>query len=499
MRLLTLTGPGGTGKTRLALQAAAELIDDFPDGVFFVALAPITDPGLVAAAIAQALGLTETPADGRLRAASSDYLARASRCCWCWITSSRCSAAPLVADCWRPAPGLRCSPPAAKPCASAASRLPGAAAGAAQPGPTCRRWNQLAHIAAVRTLRRSAPRRSSPTSRSPRQRPGGRRNLPRLDGLPLAIELAAARVKLLSPQAMLARLDQRLDFLTGGARDLPARQQTLRERHRLELRPAGRSRAALFRQLSVFVGGWTLEAAEAVAGDDPARRLDSGSVELVLDKSLLRQVEGTTGEPRFVMLERCASLARGPGSQRRGPAISRRHLGFFLALAEQAEASLESAEQVHWMDRMEQEHDNLRAALEWSRTAEGAAEMCLRLASALGLFWEVRGHFSEGRDRLAAMLATQAAQGRTAARARLLARSAELAYRQSDYPATIGCQGEPGHQPRNWIQAGGCLRADQARQRGYGGGRLCDRSWPVGRGAGDLARAWGTNTASPAR
>ena len=158
---------------------------------------------------------------------------------------------------------------------------------------------------------------------------------------------------------------------------------------------------------------------------------------------MLQEVEGANGEPRFVMLETLREFGleqlEASGEQE---AIHRRHANFFLALAEQAEASLESAEQVEWMNRMEQEHDNLRAALEWSKTAEGAAEICLRLAGTLGIFWEVRGYFSEGRERLAAMLSTDPAQGRTAARARLLARAAELAYRQSDYPATTAFAAE---------------------------------------------------------
>ena len=193
----------------------------------------------------------------------------------------------------------------------------------------------------------------------------------------------------------------------------------------------------------MLVGGCTLEAAEALAADDPPPAAVLDQLESLLDKSLLRQVEGVDGEARFVMLETLrefgAAALEASGEAR---VIRRRHLGFFLALAEQAEASLESAEQVGWIDRMQQEYGNLRAALEWSRTAEGAEDMCLRLASALGLFWEVRGRFSEGRDRLSAVLAMPAAQARTAARAKILARLAELAYRQSDYPATSALAGE---------------------------------------------------------
>ncbi len=192
----------------------------------------------------------------------------------------------------------------------------------------------------------------------------------RLDGLPLAIELAAARIKLLPPRAMLARLEHRLEFLTGGARDLPARQQTLRNAIAWSYDLLDENEQKLFRRLSVFVGGCTLDAVEAVAGDIPARGSVLDRLESLLDKSLLREVEGTNGESRFVMLETLREFGleqlEASGEQ---DAIRRRHASFFLALAEQAEARLESAGQVEWINRMEQEHDNLRAALEWSKTA----------------------------------------------------------------------------------------------------------------------------------
>ena len=265
----------------------------------------------------------------------------------------------------------------------------------------------------------------------------------RLDGLPLAIELAAARIKLLPPRAMLARLEHRLEFLTGGGRDLPARQQTLRNAIAWSYDLLDENEQKLFRRLSVFVGGCTVDAVEAVAEDDPSRGSVLDRLESLLDKSLLQEVEGANGELRFMMLETLREFGleqlEASGEE---DTIRRRHADFFLSIAEQTEARLESAGQVEWINRMEQEHDNLRAALEWSKTAEGSAETCLRLAGALGLFWEARGYYSEGRERLAAILLTEPAQGRTAARARLLARAAELAYRQSDYAATTSFAGE---------------------------------------------------------
>ncbi len=172
--------------------------------------------------------------------------------------------------------------------------------------------------------------------------------------------------------------------------------------------------------------------------------------------------------------------------------IRRRHANFFLALAEQAEASLESAEQVEWMNRMEQEHDNLRAALEWSKTAEGAAEICLRLAGTLGLFWEARGYFSEGRERLAAILLTESCTGTNGC-----TRQAACQGGRACLPAKrlsgdhIICRREPGNLPRDWGQARDCLRAHQAWKCSYGGGRLCGCVRVFGRGADDLARAGG--------
>jgi len=260
----------------------------------------------------------------------------------------------------------------------------------------------------------------------------------RLDGLPLAIELAAVRIKLLSPPAMLARLERRLDFLTGGARDLPARQQTLRGAIAWSYDLLDEAEQRLFRGLSVFVGGCTLESVEAVVLEASGGGLGLDQVGSLADKSLLRYVEGADGEPRFVMLgvlrEFGLEALRSSGEH---DSLRERHARYFLALAEQTDSSLERAGQAQWIDHMEQEHDNLRAALEWSQVAPGQEEVCWRLASALGLFWEARGYFSEGRQRLSGLLASPAAQGRTAARARLLARAAELAYRQSDFSATI--------------------------------------------------------------
>jgi tetratricopeptide (TPR) repeat protein len=248
----------------------------------------------------------------------------------------------------------------------------------------------------------------------------------RLDGLPLAIELAAARSKLLSPQALRSRLGSRLKLLTGGARDLPARQQTLRDAIAWSYDLLDESGQALFRRLSVFVGGCTLEAAAAVCQGAPNPELEilDGLASLV-DNSLLRQEEGAGGESRFMMLE----TIREYGLERlaetaEAAALRRQHAEFFLALVEEGPP----------LDRLQIEHDNLRAALAWS-VETGEADVGLRLAARLEGFWADRGHVTEGRELCAQLLALPHAATRTATRALVLRTAASLATLQDDHAA----------------------------------------------------------------
>jgi predicted ATPase/class 3 adenylate cyclase len=436
-RLVTLTGPGGSGKTRLALQVASEMIEYFQDGVFFVALAPITDPGLVPSTIAQSVGVSET-AGRSILDGLKDYLQSKSLLLLLDNFEQVIPAGSLVAELLRTSGGLKVLvtsreglrvsgeqeyfvPPLSLP---SLTQLPSV--------------ESLSQYAAVELFLQRAQSVKPDFRITPNTAAAVAEICYRLDGLPLAIELAAARIKLLPPRAMLARLENRLEFLTGGARELPARQQTLRNAIAWSYDLLDENEQKLFRQLSVFVGGCTLDAVEAVSGDPQAYLSLLDQFGSLLDKSLLREVEGMSDEPRFVMLE----LLREFGMEQlkicgEQEITQHRHANFFLALAEQTEAKLESVDQLEWINRMEQEHDNLRAALEWSKTAKGAGELCLRLAGSLGLFWEVRGYFSEGRERLSAILSTEVARGRTAWYAKLLARAAELAYRQSDYAATV--------------------------------------------------------------
>ena len=438
VRLLTLTGPGGIGKTRMALQAAADLIDRFEDGVYFVDLAPIRDPESIPAVIAQTLGLRETT-DRPLSDELIGQLRTKTMLLLLDNFEQVTGAASEVVDLLRHCPQLKLLVTSREVLhVRGETILPVPPLALPRADPKELSIDQLTQCDAVRLfIERAQAVKPAFIVTDENARVVAKICL-RLDGLPLAIELAAARIKLLPPQAMLARLEHPLEFLTSGARDLPARQQTLRNAIAWSYDLLDENEQKLFRQVSVFVGGCMVDAVEAAAGDNPARVSVLDQLGSLLDKSLLREVEGTDGEPRFVMLETLREFGlerlEASGEQEM---IRYRHANFFLSLAEQAEAGSESVEQVQWINRMEQEHDNLRAALEWSKAADGTGELCLRLAGTLGLFWEARGYFGEGRERLSAVLSTVAAQGRTAARAKLLARAAELAYRQSDYAATV--------------------------------------------------------------
>ena len=258
----------------------------------------------------------------------------------------------------------------------------------------------------------------------------------RLDGLPLAIELAAARVKLFTPRQLLERLANRLDLLTGGSRDLLARQRTLRSTLEWSYKLLDGDEQRLFARLGVFSGGYPLDAVEHICSHGlTINVLDV--LQSLLNKSLLYQAEHTSREPRFLMLETIREYAREQltesGEERQ---LRRHHLTFFLKLAEEAEPHLSDSDQITWANRLEREHDNLRAALKWSWTTEGMTELGLRLAGSLAYFWQWRGYFEEGRDNLSAALSSTEASKRTEARAKALYGAGVLAYVQSDFPAS---------------------------------------------------------------
>lgn len=422
VRLLTLTGPGGTGKTSLALQAATGLLDDFTGGVFFVSLAAISDAHLVASVIAQELAVQE--AGGKpLLDSLKEYLRDKQMLLVLDSFEHLLAAAALVAELLAECPRLKILatsravlhlraeheyslPPLALP---DLERLPAPEA--------------LARCPAIALFMQRAIAVKPDFAMHQENARAIAGICIRLDGLPLAIELAAAHIRMLSPQSLLARMEKRFQLLTGGARDLPARQQTMRDAIAWSYELLSEDEKLLFRRLSVFVGGCALEAIEAVCDGTGDLKVDmlSGVASLV-DKSLVRQSEQTYGdEAQFCMLE----TIREYGLERlatsgESEALQQRHAAFYLALAEEAEPELKGPSQVAWLERLEREHGNLRAALEWAK-ASADAEIGLRLCGALWRFWRVRNHFSEAQGWMEGFLAkAETGSASASARARVV-------------------------------------------------------------------------------
>ena len=398
VRLLTLTGPGGTGKTRLALQAVAEVVEVFLDGVWFVDLAPLTDPALVPTAVAQALGVHE--AGGRpLEAILASSLADKRLLLLLDNVEQVADAAPFVAGLLAAAPGLT-----VLATSRVRLRLRGEQEMAVPPLglPDPMRLAPPEHLSRYETVRLFIARAQDAKADftiTTANAPAVAAICHRLDGLPLAIELAAARVKVLPPEALLKRLEHRLVLLTGGARDAPTRQQTMRGAIAWSYDLLAGAERALFRRVAVFVGGFDLAAATVVVGVTPEWGTDVfEGVAALVEQSLLRQEIGPEGEPRFGMLE----TVREYGQERLAASgeeedARRQHAVHFLALAEQAEASLLGRWDGRWMDRLEADQDNVRAALAWVIDG-GQTETALQFVCALHPFWFFRSRFREGRE-----------------------------------------------------------------------------------------------------
>jgi predicted ATPase/class 3 adenylate cyclase len=417
VRLVTLTGPGGTGKTRLALQLGAELIEEFDAGVFVVDLAPIRDPALVLPTIARTLALHEQPGQS-LEQTLGDYLRDKELLLLLDNLEQLLDVAPRLAEVLAAASRLKLLATSRSPLRLAAERH--------YPVETLADEDALAlFLARARAAR--------PDFALDGQREIVAEICRRLDNLPLAIELAAARVRAVPPDVILARLESRLRLLTGGARDLPHRQQTLRAAIDWSHELLSEEERTLFRRLGVFVGGCTIEAAEAVCDPRGELGLDvlDGLTSLV-DKSLLRPGREAAGEPRFWMLETIREYATDLLKESAElEDVGRRHAEHFLSLAEAAVEVATGGEQALWWARLDADHDNLRAALAWSAST-GEIEHELRLASALYYFWIVRGYLTEGRRRLEEAIA-RAGSAPAGLRAGVLYAAGGFAYRQGEY------------------------------------------------------------------
>lgn len=433
VRLLTLTGPGGTGKTRLSLDVSGELLGDFADGVFFVALAAINDPNLVVSTIARTLGVKEIGSSSQLEKLK-EFLREREILLTIDNFEQVLAAAPLVGELLNASPRLKilltsraplrisgehefAVPPLSVPATSQALSV-----------------EALAQYPAVELFISRAAAVRSDFELNTDNANAIVEICARLDGLPLAIELAAARIKVLPPRGLLSRLESRLSLLSGGARDRPSRQQTMRGAISWSYDLLNDEEKKLFRHLSVFVGGWELEAAEAICRKSVDFEIDVlEGVESLIDNSLLQQMEMRDSEPRFFMLETITEFGLEQltlNSEDKHTRIS--HAEFFLQLAERGETELLGAQQESWLDRFEIEHDNFRAAARWAEQNQ-ELELGLRLAGALWRFWEMRGYLSEGRKRLSALLSLGDTQSTMKQRSKALYAAGVLADAQCDY------------------------------------------------------------------
>jgi predicted ATPase/class 3 adenylate cyclase len=436
-RLLTLTGPGGSGKSRLAVAVAEDLSPRYRDGACFVDLSPVTDPALVAAAVANALGVPEAAGRPVLEEVK-DHLRHRELLGVVDNFEQVAEAGPVLEELLGAAPRLR-TMVTSRVALSLRGEQEYAVPPLAVPDPErlAADRSALGAVAAVRLFCERATAADPRFALTDENATVVAEICARLDGLPLAIELAATRTKVLAPSQILDRLAKRLSLLTSGSRSLPERQRTLRAAiawsHDL-LDPVERR---LFARLSVFTGGWTFESAEAVCdptelGLDPLDGLTS-----LVDKSLIRRVAPPGRPLRFSMLETIREFASEQlaASGELEP-LARRHGEHFLGLAVEVEPHLTGDDQGAWLDRCDAEHANLRAALRWAVDA-GEAGRAQAAAGALWRFWQQRGHLAEGRRWLEEILAMPSGQAPTAARAKALTGAGGIAW-WSDQKAARG-------------------------------------------------------------
>ncbi len=435
VRLVTVTGPGGIGKTRFAVEIASSLVTRFPGGTYFVPLFALSDPGLLGSVILQALGIREggsqSPLD--ILKANLQDSTRGPLLLLLDNFEQLVQAAPAVANILTASPNIKVlvtSRAALHVYGEHEFPVPPLALPDTQFLPSL---DVLSRYSAV-ALFVARALAAKPDFELTRENAADVTEIcVRLDGLPLAIELAAARVKVLSPSALRRRLASRLQLLTGGARDLPQRQQTLRAAIDWSYDLLNAAEQRLFRRLAVFAGGCTFESAEAVC--DAKRDLDldllDGITSLV-DKSLLSQVEPAKGESRFVMLQTIREYALEKLEASGEEALTKRALAAYcLVLAETTE---QSGTEEEWLEQLTLEQDNFRAGLEWL-TETGETEWGLRLGAALFRFWETCESLAEGRSRLDKLLKLAGAAAPTRVRARALFAAGVLAQVQGDYAA----------------------------------------------------------------
>ena len=427
VRLLTLTGPGGTGKTRLALQAATPLLAAFPDGIWLVELAMLADPLLVAQTLAALLGVREEPTYPLIRALTTQLRTKTML-----LILDNCehlieTCAQLVETLLRACPQLKIMVTSRETLGVMGERILRVPSLQLPDLDAALPLAELAQCEAIRLFIDRATTVNPTFTLNAANASAVTQICRQLDGVPLAIELAAARVRAMMPEQIAARLDDRFRLLTGGSRTALPRQQTLRAMIDWSWDLLSEPEQVLLRRLAVFRGGWTLEAAEAVCADFGFLILDFRLVDELrtkienqkskiknedvlellthlVEKSLV-VVEEQTGGARYYLLETLRQYAREKlleGGE--AEPVRARHLGFFLQLAEELEPQLRTGDQLICLARLDLEHDNLRAALQWAK-GSGALEAGLRLAGSLARFWYLRGFWKEGREWLRGLVA----------------------------------------------------------------------------------------------
>jgi predicted ATPase/class 3 adenylate cyclase/Tfp pilus assembly protein PilF len=432
VRLVTLTGPGGVGKTRLAQHVAGELVEGFPDGVWFIDLAPLTDPTLVAQTIAGTLGVREA-GERPLLEALAEHVSSRRLLLVLDNFEHVMAAATVVADLIRNAPSVKALVTSRAPLRLQGEReapiLPLALPAREDGEPPD--FDEIMRSDAVQLFVARAQAARPDFTLTPEIASAVVEICERLDGLPLAIELAAARVRVLTPEALLARLDDRLRMLTGGPRDAPARQQALRQTIAWSYDLLAPTEQALFRRFAVFAGNASLPATEAVIAQSGELDAFDGLATLV-EQSLVQQSDDVSGEPRFGMLQSIRAFgleqltALGEESDVRDA-----HARYFAADVQEAEPAMFGPEQGAWFDRFETEHDDLRSALRWLLDRR-EVETALEFAGALWIFWLTRGYPSEGSRWLSEALSVGSSSD-PAAHTLALVGAGMLAETQGDY------------------------------------------------------------------
>jgi predicted ATPase/class 3 adenylate cyclase len=432
-RLLTLTGPGGTGKTRLALQAAVEVLSEFVDGVFFADLSPVTDPALVASAVAQAVGIPEQ-AGRPILDAVKDHLQDKDLLLIADNFEQVVDAASVIEELLIAAPEMKILV-TSRSILSVAGEQEYPVPPLAPPDPE--RLPDLVSLRKIDSVRLFEDRARAVQPRFEVTEDNASdvaAITARLDGLPLAIELAATRTKILSPQQILSRLQQRLTILTSGARTLPERQRTLRAAIAWSYDLLEAEEQRLFARLSVFSGGWSFDAAEVVCDPQEIGLDVLDGMSSLVDKSLVGRTDSADGGVRFFMLETIREFAQEQLDEMGDFDVTRRrHADYFLELAMEAEPRLTARDQGEWLDRLDQEHPNIRAALRLAVEVKDA-ERAQTMAGALWRFWQQRGHLDEGRRWFDEILALPS-RTPTPARAKALLGAGGVAWWQKDRDA----------------------------------------------------------------